>query len=583
MRCRRGCLSFFALLSIWSAAVGAKTFFVTGSVQPEVLDNNGDVDYSGCTPTCLSFAFLAAGSEFNGFITLDDAGIADGAFVGADVDDLAFEVFDPATAQFGPSSPPNPVTDNPFVIDQSADGGGIIVARGQAITNPRGTWQPCVPPADTGCVRTSTGTTNGEALTGGFIDLWLTQGVLAANGAVITLKLDEACATTDAGVSLAPPCFEVRIFERQVYVASGQFTGITELVSVDQDTLDFGAVEVGASAQKSVTLTNDVFLDVTFQAPEINGTADFSVADDGCSAALGFRGGCEITVEFAPSVEGDAEPTTLIVPFTDADGVTQTVEVALVGSGTLVPTPNLVLDPATVDFGPVETGATGDATLSVSNSGSADLTISAVATTDTLDAPFAITGEDCTGAVLAAGEACTVSLSFAPADAEAFTDTFNISSDDPDSADTTATLAGTGVLPPPPAPGSQTTEPPDFALEDPGGGGCFIATAAYGSYLDPHVRVLRAFRDDVLARTASGRAFIRFYYRNSPPIADYIAKHDGLRAATRFALTPLVYSLEYPDTALATLLAGWLLVRARRSRAAASDPRTGSGTTGNNT
>jgi hypothetical protein len=88
-----------------------------------------------------------------------------------------------------------------------------------------------------------------------------------------------------------------------------------------------------------------------------------------------------------------------------------------------------------------------------------------------------------------------------------------------------------------------------------GGGGCFIATAAYGSYLDPHVNVLRNFRDQVLMKTTIGVSFVKLYYGNSPVIADFIRAHDSLRVMTRLALTPLVYGIEYTGiAALLTLL-----------------------------
>lgn len=73
-----------------------------------------------------------------------------------------------------------------------------------------------------------------------------------------------------------------------------------------------------------------------------------------------------------------------------------------------------------------------------------------------------------------------------------------------------------------------------------GGGGCFIATAAYGSYMEPQVMVLREFRDRFLLNNYAGRMFVRFYYAYSPPLADFIAGRDALRMLVRWALSPLV-------------------------------------------
>jgi len=73
-----------------------------------------------------------------------------------------------------------------------------------------------------------------------------------------------------------------------------------------------------------------------------------------------------------------------------------------------------------------------------------------------------------------------------------------------------------------------------------GGGGCFIATAAYGSYMEPHVMVLRDFRDRVLLTNNVGRSFVELYYTHSPSVANFIAKHTSLRRVTRWTLLPLV-------------------------------------------
>jgi hypothetical protein len=73
-----------------------------------------------------------------------------------------------------------------------------------------------------------------------------------------------------------------------------------------------------------------------------------------------------------------------------------------------------------------------------------------------------------------------------------------------------------------------------------GGGGCFIATAAYGSLMEPHVKILRDFRDRFLITNTIGNFFVKLYYKYSPPLANYIAKHDSLRAMVRMSLFPVV-------------------------------------------
>jgi hypothetical protein len=97
---------------------------------------------------------------------------------------------------------------------------------------------------------------------------------------------------------------------------------------------------------------------------------------------------------------------------------------------------------------------------------------------------------------------------------------------------------------------------------------CFIATAAWGSWMDPHVATLREFRDEVLMASAPGRAFVSFYYRHSPDIAAVIGRHEALRAVTRAALAPIVFAIERPAAAGGLILIGILsLVNLRRAAA----------------
>jgi hypothetical protein len=73
-----------------------------------------------------------------------------------------------------------------------------------------------------------------------------------------------------------------------------------------------------------------------------------------------------------------------------------------------------------------------------------------------------------------------------------------------------------------------------------GRGGCFIATAVYGSHLHPYVDVLRDFRDKMLLSSFTGRLFVQWYYRISPPIAEVIVRHSTLSFGVRLMLLPVI-------------------------------------------
>jgi len=79
------------------------------------------------------------------------------------------------------------------------------------------------------------------------------------------------------------------------------------------------------------------------------------------------------------------------------------------------------------------------------------------------------------------------------------------------------------------------------------GGGCLIATAAYGSELAPQVQQLRELRDNSLLQTESGTSFMEsfndFYYSFSPIIADYERENPVFREMVKIAITPMISSL----------------------------------------
>ena len=83
--------------------------------------------------------------------------------------------------------------------------------------------------------------------------------------------------------------------------------------------------------------------------------------------------------------------------------------------------------------------------------------------------------------------------------------------------------------------------------EQTGGGGCLIATAAFGSELAPQVQMLRELRDNTVLGTTSGTAFMtafnQFYYSFSPTIADWERENPVFQEVVKVTITPLLTSL----------------------------------------
>jgi uncharacterized repeat protein (TIGR01451 family) len=80
----------------------------------------------------------------------------------------------------------------------------------------------------------------------------------------------------------------------------------------------------------------------------------------------------------------------------------------------------------------------------------------------------------------------------------------------------------------------------NFEKVTPHGGGCFIATAAYGTPMAEEVQILREFRDEYLLTNPVGKGLVGFYYRVSPPIAEFITEHPSLKPIVRAGLVPAV-------------------------------------------
>ena len=81
--------------------------------------------------------------------------------------------------------------------------------------------------------------------------------------------------------------------------------------------------------------------------------------------------------------------------------------------------------------------------------------------------------------------------------------------------------------------------------EDTGsGGGCFVATAAYGTRNHPDVVMLREFRDNVLVKSWAGRRFVKAYWVAGPLMAKFIKPDRSSGRLMRVLLRPLINVLK---------------------------------------
>ncbi len=217
----------------------------------------------------------------------------------------------------------------------------------------------------------------------------------------------------------------------------------------------FGNVIEGVSSDKIVTITNDGTADLILgQIAQANPlAAPFSILNDTCSAqTLTPAASCTLTVRFAPTVIGISNDS-FDIPSNDPDEASVTINLTGTGVAAPVPVPDITVTDSVapagdlqVPFGNVIEGVSSDQIVTITNDGTADLTLVQIALGNPLAAPFSILNDTCSAQTLTPAASCTLTVRFAPTVAGTFNDSFDIPSDDPDEGSVTVNLSGTGVV-----------------------------------------------------------------------------------------------------------------------------------------
>ena len=231
---------------------------------------------------------------------------------------------------------------------------------------------------------------------------------------------------------------------------------ITDPVAPTTDRqIPFGTVLNNVTSDQTVTVSNsgnaNLAIDQIASANPL--AAPFSITADHCTGLVLLPAeSCTLTVRFAPTTSGPFNDT-FDIPSNDPTTPSAVVSVSGTGSSSTVPQITITdpIAPTTdhqIPFGTVLNNVTSDQTVTVSNSGNADLVVGQIASANPLAAPFSIMADNCSGQSIAPAGACTLIVRFAPVTSGVFNDTFDIPSNDPTTPSATVSVSGTGNNPP---------------------------------------------------------------------------------------------------------------------------------------
>ncbi|MDH5327960.1 MAG: choice-of-anchor D domain-containing protein [Gammaproteobacteria bacterium] len=239
---------------------------------------------------------------------------------------------------------------------------------------------------------------------------------------------------------------------------------VTDSISPANDQqLPFGSLVVGTTGNSTVTVTNigsaDLVLGVVAGANPL--AVPFSIVNDNCSSqTLAPGAACTVGARYSP-VSAVASSDSFNIPSNAGD-----ITVSISGTG-LAPDISVTDSSGSstdlqVPFGSQNIGTTITQSVTITNVGNANLNLGAIGVGNGLVAPFAFGNNNCSGTTLTAGTSCTIVLTFAPTNAQSYSDSFAIPSNDPDESNVTVRVTGTGVYPPT----TMTVSPTSIAFPD---------------------------------------------------------------------------------------------------------------------
>lgn len=222
----------------------------------------------------------------------------------------------------------------------------------------------------------------------------------------------------------------------------GLAAAATSQLSLSPASLSFGTVSVGSSAQLPLTLSNTGSATLTISSDSVSGTG-FSASGPSLPMSLAAGASATLTATFSPASAGSLSGS-----FTISSNASNlpNATVSLSGTGQTAPAAQLSLSATSLPFGNVTVGSSSQQKLTLSNTGSASLTINSFSVSGS---GFSVSGPAAPFAVLV-GQSAALTVTYAPSATGSVTGNISISSNSSNLPSATVSLSGSGVAAPAP-------------------------------------------------------------------------------------------------------------------------------------
>jgi len=411
-------------------------------------------------PSSIDFGDVAMGNSSSRTATISNTGNASLTVSQANVNGSGFGISGLSlpltlaagqssgfTVTFAPSSN-STVSGSVSLVSNAANSPTSIALSGRGVQSSGGQLTPSPTSVSFGNVRVGTTSNRTVSLSNsGTASLTITQANVTGSGFSISgLTLPRtltAGQSTSFTVTFAP-------------TATGSATGSVSLISdasnspttislsgtgtqgqltTNPTSINFGNVTVGTTSSRSVSLSNSGTASLTITQGNVTGSG-FGIGGISFPVTLAVGQSTTMTVIFAPSSSGSVSGSVSLV----SNASNSPTTISLSGTGVQPSGGQLTPTPSSIDFGDVIIGATSSRTVSLSNSGTASLTISQANVTGS---GFSISGLTLPR-TLTPGQSTSFTVTFAPAATGSVTGTVSLISDATNSP-TAVALAGNGI------------------------------------------------------------------------------------------------------------------------------------------